>query len=170
QLKNEIHGVLLDNGVRDRALGTRLANSPARAEELLKTVELSAASRVCILTSLALLASLQDQKETLKREIYQAGRPLEAEVKLLISIRGVTPLLALAFLSEVGDITRFASARRLHSYLGVVPTMRSSGGDTQRGDQPTQPGTYPQPLHAGGDPPGGLLSRAGSLLPRVGWP
>ena len=85
---------------------------------------------MCIRTSLALLASLQDQKQALKDEIYQAGRPLEAEVKLLISIRGVTPLLALAFLSEVGDITRFGSARRLQSYLGVVPTVHSSGGVT----------------------------------------
>ncbi len=104
QLKNEIHGVLLDNGVRDHALGKRLADNPVKAGELLKMVELSAASRVCILTSLALLASLQEQKESLKRGIYQAGRPLEAELKLLIGIRGVTPLLALVFLSEVGDI------------------------------------------------------------------
>lgn len=74
QLKNQIHGVLLDNGVRDRALGTRL-----------------------------------------------------------ISIRGVTPLLALGFLAEVGDIRRFSSARKLHSYLGVVPTVRSSGGVTRNG-------------------------------------
>ncbi|MGO9269761.1 MAG: IS110 family transposase [Terriglobia bacterium] len=133
QLKNEIHGVLLDNGIRDRVLGNRLVDNPTGTEELLKTVELSAASRVCIKTSLALLASLQDQKENLKRAIYQAGRPFEAEVKLLISIRGVTPLLALAFLSEVGDITRFRSARRLHSYLGVVPTVRSSGGVTHNG-------------------------------------
>jgi len=133
QLKNEIHGVLLDNGIRDRVLGNRLVDNPTRAEELLKTVELSAASRACIQTSLTLLASLQDQKENLKRAICQAGRPLEAEVKLLISIRGVTPLLALAFLSEVGDITRFRSARRLHSYLGVVPTVRSSGGVTHNG-------------------------------------
>ena len=54
-------------------------------------------------------------------------------MKLLISIRGVTPLLALAFLAEVGDITRFSSARKLHSYLGVVPTVRSSGGVTRIG-------------------------------------
>jgi transposase len=133
QLKNEIHGVLLDNGVRDRALGKRLADNPAKAEELLKTVELSAASRICVMTSLTLLASVQDQKEALTHEIYQAGRPLEAEVKLLISIRGVTPLLALAFLSEVGDVTRFRSARRLQSYLGTVPTVRSSGGVTHNG-------------------------------------
>jgi transposase len=119
--------------VRDRALGKRLADNPAKAEELLKTVELSAVSRVCIMTSLTLLASVQDQKEALTHEIYHAGRPLEAQVKLLISIRGVTPLLALAFLSEVGDVTRFRSARRLQSYLGTVPTVRSSGGVTHNG-------------------------------------
>ena len=133
QLKNEIQGVLLDNGVRDRALGNRVVDNPAKAEELLKAVELSAASAGCIRISLALLRGVQAQKETLRDEIYRAGNPLEAEVKLLISIRGVTPLLALAFLSEVGDIKRFKSARRLHSYLGVVPTVRSSGGVTHNG-------------------------------------
>jgi transposase len=133
QLKNEVHGVLLDNGIRDRALGNLLVEHPRKAEELLKTVELSAASAVCIRTSLALLGELQEKKQTLKGEIYQTGKPLEAQVKLLLSIRGVTPLLALAFLSEVGDIKRFRSARKLHSYLGVVPTVRSSGGITHNG-------------------------------------
>ena len=32
ELKNEIHGVLLDNGIRDRVLGTRMADSPKKAE------------------------------------------------------------------------------------------------------------------------------------------
>ena len=68
-----------------------------------------------------------------KGEICQAGKPLEAQVKLLLSIRGVTPLLALAFLSEVGDIRRFRSVPKLHSYLGVVPPVRSSGGVTHSG-------------------------------------
>ena len=133
QLKNEIHGVLLDNGIRDKALGKLLAANPTRADELLNPVELSAASAVCIRTSLALLAILKEKKNSLKAEIYQAGRPLQAQVQLLISIRGVTPLLALAFLSEVGDITRFPTTRKMHSYLGVVPTVRSSGGVTRSG-------------------------------------
>ena len=133
QLKNEIHGVLLDNGVRDRALGNSLVDNPARAEELLEEVELSAATAVCIRTSLALLANLEEKKEVMKGEVLQAGKPFEAQVKLLLSIRGVTPFLALAFLSEVGDIRRFRSARKMHSCLGVVPTVRSSGGITHGG-------------------------------------
>ena len=96
-------------------------------------MDLSVASEVCIRTSLDLLANLEAKKEALKAEIYQAGKPLQAQVKLLLSIRGITPLLALAFLSEVGDIRRFRSARKLHSYLGVVPTVRSSGGVTHNG-------------------------------------
>ena len=95
-------------------------------------MDLSAASAVCIRTSLELLASLDEKKEALKGEIYQAGS-LGGPVKLLLSIRGVTPFSALAFLSEVGDIRGFRSAGKLHSYLGVVPTVRSSGGITHSG-------------------------------------
>jgi hypothetical protein len=78
----------------------------------------------------ALQEDLSNRKES---KILKAARPLEGKVKLLIGIHGVTPPLALAFLSEVGDITRFRSARRLHSYLGMVPTVRSSGGVTRNG-------------------------------------
>ena len=58
-MKNEIHGVLLDNGIRDRVLGDRLVDHPAEAEEILKKVELSAASASCIRTSLTLLTHLR---------------------------------------------------------------------------------------------------------------
>ena len=83
--------------------------------------------------SLGILAQLKEQKKSLLREIYHAGQPFEAQVRLLIGIRGVTPLLALGFLSEVGDIHRFRSLRGLLAYLGVVPTVRSSGGTTRVG-------------------------------------
>jgi transposase len=133
QLKNEVHGVLLDNGIADRRLGTRIVDHPSKAKELLEGTELSAASRICVLSSLALLGVVEVQKEELKGELYRAGKTLEAQVKLLISIRGVTPLLALAFLAEVGTIERFSSLRKMHGYLGVVPTVRSSGGTTRNG-------------------------------------
>jgi transposase len=133
QLKNQIHAVLLDNGIQDRVQGTRIVESPLKAEAVLKGMELSVASLICIRASLVLLASLDEQKKTLRRQICHVGRAFESQVKLLISIRGVTPLLALAFLAEVGDIKRFSGARKLHSYLGVVPTVRSSGGVTRNG-------------------------------------
>ena len=35
--------------------------------------------------------------------------------------------------SEIGDIKRFSSARKLCSYAGLVPSVRSSGGRTRYG-------------------------------------
>ena len=40
----------------------------------------------------------------LHREILHTGEPLKQEVKRLISIKGITPLTALAFLADVGDL------------------------------------------------------------------
>ena len=46
---------------------------------------------------------------------------------LLRSIPGVGPFIAIAVLSEVGDIRRFKGIDRLSSYVGLVPSVRSSG-------------------------------------------
>lgn len=80
--------------------------------------------------NLYFLWNLFDQKEILKREISKAGIPIKEQVKLLISTKGVSPLLALAFLADVGDITRFKNSRQLSAYLGVAPRVKSSGGKT----------------------------------------
>jgi transposase len=133
QLKAQVQGVLMENGISDRALGRQMVNNPALGRQLLATVEVSSASRFSISMSLRMLETLAGEKKDLQREIYRTGQPLDDQVKLLIGIRGVTPLLALGFLSEVGDIHRFHSLRGMLAYLGVVPTVRSSGGTTHVG-------------------------------------
>ena len=133
QLKNEVHGVLLDNGVRDRAVGEKLVETPQPDGELLKSLTLTSASRFCVQAAMRQLLSLVEERKIVERRLYWMGRPLDAEVRLLMSIRGVSPLMAMVFLSEVGDIGRFSSTRKLHAYLGVVPSTRSSGGKTSNG-------------------------------------
>jgi transposase len=125
--------VLLENGIPDRWLGRKMVDDPSVGRQLMADLELSCASSFSIAMSLGMLAMLREQKTCLQREIYRAGQPFEEQVRLLIGIRGVTPLLALGFLSEVGDIRRFRSLRGLLAYLGVVPTVRSSGGTTHVG-------------------------------------
>jgi transposase len=133
QLKAQVQSVLLENGISDRKLGMHLVDNPARVQQRVRALELSPASLFNIQMSLGILAQLKEQKKNLQRATYRAGRPFEEQVQLLIGIRGVTPLLALGFLSEVGDIRRFHSLRALLAYLGVVPTVRSSGGSTRVG-------------------------------------
>jgi transposase len=54
-------------------------------------------------------------------------------VKLLITVRGITPLTALAFLADVADIRRFKTLRKMNAYLGLVPTVNESGGKSKTG-------------------------------------
>lgn len=133
QLKAQVQGVLVENGITDPNLGRRMVERPSLGQQTIATLELSPASAFSIAMSLEILTTLSEQKQKLQREIYRAGRHFEQHVRLLIGIRGVTPLLALGFLAEVGDIHRFRSMRGMLAYLGVVPTVHSSGGTTHVG-------------------------------------
>jgi transposase len=55
------------------------------------------------------------------------------EVKLLITIPGISYLSALTIMAEIGDISRFVSAKKLMGYAGVVPSTYASGGKVRHG-------------------------------------
>lgn len=57
----------------------------------------------------------------------------ERPVKWLRSLRGVDTLTAMIVATELFDVRRFGSAPELMSYLGLVPSERSSGGKRQAG-------------------------------------
>lgn len=58
---------------------------------------------------------------------------LAPQVKALQSLRGVSLIVAATTVAELGDLTRFDSAKQLMAYLGLVPSEHSSGGTTKRG-------------------------------------
>lgn len=55
------------------------------------------------------------------------------DFKRLQAISGIGPVVAATILSESAGIERFTSARKFAAYTGLVPTVRSSGGQTRRG-------------------------------------
>ena len=55
------------------------------------------------------------QKEYIKKEILKAGSSFEMDIRLCMSMKGITPFLVLAFLADAGDITRFKNIRGLNS-------------------------------------------------------
>ena len=71
--------------------------SKKHGEEALSGFEESPASRVSLRLNFELLWKLEEQKEAIKKEILLAGELFSYEVKLLITVRGITPLSALAF-------------------------------------------------------------------------
>lgn len=51
----------------------------------------------------------------------------------LQALRGVGPIVAATIVAELGDLRRFKTASHLMSYVGLVPSERSSGPRTSRG-------------------------------------
>ena len=54
-------------------------------------------------------------------------------VTALMAMRGLDLVSASAFLAEMGDLSRFATARELMGYLGLVPSEQSTGDKVKRG-------------------------------------
>jgi transposase len=49
------------------------------------------------------------------------------------AMRGVSFLIAVIFVAEIGDVRRFESPRQLMAFLGLVPSERSTGDTVRRG-------------------------------------
>jgi transposase len=83
-----------------------------------------------------LLAVRQAQERIVRLEqAIRAAVPdwsLAEVVTALIAMRGFDLVSATAFLAEIGDLTRFQTARELMGYLGLVPSEHSTGEKVRR--------------------------------------
>ena len=91
-------------------------------------------------TMLDYLHEVDHMSERVKRleqaitEAVKLAAPAVREVvKGLQALRGIAQISAVTIAAELGNITRFESARQLMGYSGMVPSENSSGGRTQRG-------------------------------------
>lgn len=127
-LKNKIHSILSKNGIISKY--SELFGK--KSLEHLKTLELRKNY------GFALSGYIQ-MGEFINQLIKEASLEIENIVKqepkaeLLISIPGISYYSALLILSEIGDIGRFPSAKKLCSYAGLVPSVRASGGKAKYG-------------------------------------
>jgi transposase len=126
-LRNRIHAVLADHG-HGRPGGCW--SGPGR--EWLASLELPAVSREVIQDALALIDALQQPIDRLDWEVHQHAKA-DPRVKVLTPLPGVGPFTALVLLAEIGDISRFGSARKLASWAGLTPTVRGSDRTVRHG-------------------------------------
>jgi transposase len=126
-LRNRIHAVLADHG-HGRPAGCW--SGPGRA--WLAALELPAVSREIIDDDLALTDALQQPVGRLDREVHQQARA-DPRVTVLTRLPGVGEFTALVLLAEIGDISRFGSARKLAAWAGLTPTVRGSDRTVRHG-------------------------------------
>ena len=75
---------------------------------------------------LKVLAMLEEQVASLDEAVSQVAFS-NARARLLMTQPGVGPITALAFVVTLGDVARFQRGKQVASYLGLIPSERSSG-------------------------------------------
>jgi transposase len=100
--------------------------------ELLDRLQVPQPWRGTVDASLCLIDYLERQIDGIERELRATGAD-HPHVPLLLSVPGIGWVLAFTIAAEIGDITRFASAKKLTGYTGLCPMVRQSGEKDRRG-------------------------------------
>lgn len=127
-LKNRIHQTLITFGhpcpVSD-LFGVR-------GRDLLQRMALPEPWQGNVVASLRLIDDLERQIDERERELRALGAD-HRYVPLLLTVPGISWVLAYTIASEIGDIERFSSPTKLCGYTGLCPTVHQSGERDQRG-------------------------------------
>lgn len=114
-LKSRIKFILLKKGLRYRqSIWT------GRCRKALEELDPKIAAYFRIMDK------LNEEVKEVDKEIASLNRP-DKQAELLKTIYGINEYSARAILAEVGDFSRFPSAKKLKSYSGLVPSIYQSG-------------------------------------------
>lgn len=127
-LKNRIHALL--DKLRIRSPVNNVFSASGKA--WLETLELAPPYSEILTSSLRALAAVTQEVDLVSAQI-QSEAQADEQAMLLRSVPGVGYYTALLISSEIGDVTRFPSARHLCSYSGLVPSTYASGNSLRHG-------------------------------------
>jgi transposase len=127
QVKDKIHALLWKQGIR-----SPYTLFSKKGLAWLDVQVFSREAAVAQRTYRETLALLDRQIAEAEDRMIEDNKHRE-EVKLLITIPGISYLSALTIMAGVGAITRFPSAKKLMGYAGVVPSTYASGGKVRHG-------------------------------------
>ncbi|MCA1697937.1 MAG: IS110 family transposase [Actinobacteria bacterium] len=127
-LKNRIHAILFQYGVPNPS--SDLFGAGGR--RLLERLRLPEPWAATVAASLRLIDELDHEIDACERELRQLGAE-HRYIPLLITCPGIGWVLAFTIASEIGDIRRFASPRKLVGYTGLCPKVEQSGERDRRG-------------------------------------
>jgi transposase len=126
--RNRIQGVLTQWGLKLPV--TRLRQPDGLA--LLQARGVPEVWRRSVAEALAVIDWLDGRLAPLERELGPLARA-DARVALLDTIPGIGPLLGLTIATEIGDIARFSSPRKLIGHAGLAPKIKQSGHSSRTG-------------------------------------
>ena len=126
--QNRIFGLLTQWGLR---LSVKRLREPD-AMALLEARGVEATWRRSIAEALAVIGLLDARIAPLEVELRELAKT-DPRVALLRTIPGVGDLLGLTIATEIGDVSRFATQRKLIGYAGLAPKVDQSGDRSRTG-------------------------------------
>jgi transposase len=127
-LKNRVHAILFQHGVPNPHRDL----FGAGGRYLLTRLQLPEPWASTLKASLALIERLDEEIADCERTLRRLGAD-HRYIPLLTTLPGVAWVLGYTIASELGDIARFSSARKLIGYTGLTPRVEQSGERDRRG-------------------------------------
>ena len=128
RMKNRIQNLLMKNNCQIPVSDLFCIKGLKYLEE----VELPPYHRASVETYFHLYNKLQEQIEPLTKTVSELAKE-NTMAKLLMTIPGIGPIIAMYLVAEIEDISRFPSYRHLASYAGLIPSLDASGSKERRG-------------------------------------
>jgi len=76
------------------------------------------------------LLGLEEKRSRIEERLKIVGSKYYKEIEILTSIKGISIVTALALIADIANIQRFASAKKLCTYLRSAPSVQSSNNVT----------------------------------------
>jgi transposase len=133
--KNKVHSILAKYEYQSPTYKT----FSKKGIKWIKEIELSETDRIAMDAYLGIIETTQKQIDSFESHMASIAQN-DKRIRLLMTIPGINYITALSVISEIVDITRFATPDKLVSYAGLAPSQRNSG-DTKKSGNITKHGS-----------------------------
>ena len=137
--KNEVHGALIRRLVQKPKVSDLFGVAGRR---WLKELELPAEERETVDACLRQIDFLDAELAEVER-VIAADALASPDIRRLMTVPGVNVITAATFCGVVGDVSRFATPRRVVGYLGLDPRVRQSGPGPAKHGRISKQGSAP---------------------------
>lgn len=127
--KNKIQAILLRNGVKQHRFTDLFGKTGL---DWLRKLNIRESEKYRLDSYLTIVETLLNEKKRSKKNIETLCKH-NRQAMLLTSIPGISYISAMIIITEIGDIKRFPSPKKLCSYAGLVPRTIQSGTHTYHG-------------------------------------
>lgn len=122
-MKNRINSLVIQQG---KYLGNKIDIERQEVKEMILRMRLPETTVFQVELLYEQIESLEGRRKALKEKILEEGSYFQDEIEILMSMKGVSAFIAIAIMADVADISRFATSKKLTSYLRSAPKVDSS--------------------------------------------